>query len=106
MERIIKKRLQQHFGTSDILSPAQHGFRSRRSATSNLLLAIELWISSLDRGAPVDVAYIDFSKAFDKVPHGRLVSKLNAYGVRGKILHWISEFLDKRQLRVKLNNGL
>jgi hypothetical protein len=56
---------------------------------TQLLVVIELWMQMLDSGDPVDAIYLDFSKAFDIVPHQRLLSKLKAYGIVGGINDWI-----------------
>ena len=61
---------------------------------------IEEWSAALEKGNPVDIAYLDFAKAFDSVPHERLLCKLQAYGVRGKVLRWIRAFLTNRRQRV------
>ena len=52
-----------------------------------------------------DILYLDFAKAFDTVPHQRLINKLEAYGVEGTILKWISSFLSNRTQRVRVNNS-
>ena len=44
----------------------------------------------------LDVIYLDFQKAFDKVPHARLIKKVNAHGINGKILTWIEAWLSGR----------
>ena len=58
---------------------------------------------ALDRGEDVDVIYLDFAKAFDKVPHKRLLRKLSGYGIKGKVYNWIKEFLSNRKQRVVIN---
>jgi hypothetical protein len=60
----------------------------------------------VDNGEPVDVIYLDFQKAFDKVPHKRLMMKLNAYGVKGAVATWIQNWLDNREQRVVLNQSV
>ena len=57
----------------------------------------------LDQNIPVDVAYLDFRKAFDSVPHKRLVHKMRGYGVDGNLLNWISDFLKDRTQYVSVN---
>ena len=57
-----------------------------------------------DLGLPWDAVYTDFSKAFDSVPHERLLNKLYAYGIRGNLLNWIRDFLSDRKQRVVLGN--
>ena len=58
---------------------------------------------AIDRGEEVDVIYLDFAKAFDKVPHKRLLSKLRRYGIKGKIYDWIKDLLSNRKQRVVIN---
>ena len=58
-----------------------------------------------DEGYAVDVLYLDSAKAFDKVPHGRLISKCKGLGIDGKVLAWIQEWLSGRQQRVVLNGN-
>ena len=57
-------------------------------------------MEKLDNGRSVDVIYLDFAKAFDKVPHKRLLRKLKVYGVSGELLSWISGWLLNRWQRV------
>jgi len=57
----------------------------------------------VDSGYPVDVIYLGFQKAFDKVPHRRLIMKLAALGIRGNILQWIENWFSDRNQRVVLN---
>ena len=57
----------------------------------------------LDEGKPVDVVYLDFAKAFDKVPHMRLIDKLNALGIDGNIAKWIQNWLTDRKQRAIVN---
>ena len=54
---------------------------------------------------PTDVAYLDFRKAFDAVPHKRLLFKLSKYGIKGELLSWIKDFLSERSQFVKINNA-
>ena len=60
----------------------------------------------LDQGEPVDVLYLDFNKAFDTVPHQRLLLKLKSSGVNGKALQFIESFLLDRVQRVKIRDEL
>ncbi|CAI2738296.1 unnamed protein product [Dicrocoelium dendriticum] len=105
VERILKRALQLHFENLNIISCAQHGFRRARSCTSNLLVARENWARSLDAGKRLDMVFVDFSKAFDKVPHERLLLKLRGTGVSGNVLSWIADFLNGRTMRVKVNEA-
>ena len=81
-----------------IFSAAQYGFRSKRSCVLQLLEVFDYWTDALDKGIPVDVVYFDFRKAFDSVPHKRMLKKIEAYGITGKLL--VSGFLTNRLQRV------
>ena len=60
------------------------------------------WTKDRDAGNPIDVVYLDFSKAFDLVPKRRLLYKLQHLGLRGNLLKWIGFFLSKSTFRVKV----
>jgi hypothetical protein len=81
----------------------KHGFRSKRSCETQLVISIQDLAKSLADGNQIDIILLDFSKAFDKVPHQRLIHKLNYYGIRDKNLNWITDFLGNRQQQVLLN---
>ena len=57
----------------------------------------------MDEGKAVSVAYLDFSKVFDTVPHNILVEKLAAHGLDGRTLHWVEHWLDGQAQRVVVN---
>ena len=105
LESIVRDHLLEHFSSTGLLHEAQHGFLPRRSCSSQLMEAIEDWSAAVEDGDPVDIAYLDFSKAFDSVPHQRLLGKLRAYGVRGKLLGWIEAFLVGRKQRVVIQGS-
>ena len=86
-----------------ILAVEQHGFRRGRSCLTNLLVTLEEWTKWYDDGLAFDVLYLDFRKAFDSVPHARLIYKLRRYGICGKLCNWIEDFLSDRKQRVCLN---
>ncbi|BHF75663.1 hypothetical protein SprV_0501875900 [Sparganum proliferum] len=102
MERIIKRELMRFLEQHHLLSNAQHGFRRGRSCLTNLLYCLEQWSRAIDEGNVVHVAYIDFKKAFDSVPHQLLLYKLGRIRVRGKLLKWIENFLIGRSQTVRL----
>ena len=106
MERLVVSALEGFLRTSKGICSQQHGFTQRRSCVSNLLTAREHWCSAVDKGEQVDVIFIDFSKAFDRVPHGRLLSKLEAIGISGRLLGWIADFLRNRVNQVAVNEVL
>ena len=102
LEHVIHSQIMDHYDRLGILTDKQHGFRSRRSCESQLIITIDSIAKSLAAGEQVDVILLDFSKAFDKVPHQRLLHKLDYYGVRGTTWHWIRDFLSKRTQHVNL----
>ena len=105
LERIIRKQVVNHLEDNELLSKHQHGFTRKRSCQTNLLETLEEWTKALDEGYSLDAIYLDYSKAFDTVPHRRLISKLNGYGVKGKVLLWIQDFLTDRQQQVVIGSS-
>ena len=77
--------------------------REKNRGFANLLEVFEHWTSSMDEGYGVDVIYLDYKKAFDTVPHERLLTKLKLLGIRGNVLKWIANFLHNRLMRVIVN---
>ena len=104
METFIKKALYEHLINNNILSKYQYGFVSGRSTITQLLVTLNEWLYNLDNDIQTDAAYMDFRKAFDSVPHKRLINKLKAYKIDGQILKWIISFLSDRTQYVKINN--
>ena len=80
----------------------QFGFMKGRSTVLQLFKVLDMWTAELEEGGCIDVVYTDFEKAFDKVPHKRLLSKLKSYGLSDNIISWIEAFLCNRQQRVKI----
>ena len=105
MESIIRDRIVTHLEKNKILSDSQHGFVPHRNCMTNLLLAMEKWTEMLEVGAPIDVIYTDFAKAFDRVSHKRLLQKLHKIGIVGNTWNWIRAFLMGRTQRVKVDDA-
>lgn len=93
MEHIIASNLTKHFTQHNILYDLQHGFRERRSCETQLVQLIEDLHRNLTAGKQTEIILLDFSKAFDKVCHLKLLYKLNMHGVQGNTLRWIQSFL-------------
>ena len=106
LESIIRDTLSNYLSDNNLLSPNQHGFIPRRSCCTQLLHDLNNWTLSLDEHLSTDVVYFDFSKAFDSVPHTRLILKLQAYGINGQLLNWFKNFLTGRLQCVKINSVL
>jgi hypothetical protein len=87
------------------MSSEQHGFMTGRSCLTNLLETFESWTKALDEGYGLDIIYLDYRKAFDSVPHVRLIEKLKTW-IKGKLLVWIADFLKSRSMRVELRGVL
>ena len=100
LEHVVHSSIMNHFDNHSILSDAQHGFRKSRSCETQLLVTTHDFAKTLSDRKQVDVVLLDFSKAFDKVPHQRLMSKLHYYGVRNNTLGWIKAFLSGRTQQV------
>ena len=103
LEHIMTDHIKQHAIINNTQDKAQHGFTTKKSTTGNLIEALNVWTEALSHGLPVDVVYLDFEKAFDKVPHERLLNQLERYGIKGNILQWIRDYLSNRQQRVRVN---
>jgi hypothetical protein len=101
MESVISDAIRFH--VMDKISASQHGFLSGRSTVTQLLETLEDWTLSLDNNKVIDVLYIDIAKAFDSVSHIKLISKLELYGISGKLLIWIKAFLSNRKQRVVID---
>ena len=84
----------------NLINTSQLGFLKARSCLTNLLCYLEEITKWVDDGSHVDVVYLDFQKAFDKVPHQRLLLKLKACGIGNNVINWIEEWLTHRSQRV------
>ena len=99
MESIIKDVVMTYL-ENNLLSNCQFGFVSGRSVQLQLLSLLNDWTDNLDSGHTIDVIYLDFQKAFDSVPHMRLLSKLRSYGFRDPLQGSLKSFLIGRRQRV------
>ena len=96
MEAAVRETILTHLKRKSLLSTRQFGFLGGRSTILQLLTFLDKCVDAISRGNVTDVVYLDFLKAFDTVPHKRLMVKLQAYGISGVILNWINAFLDGR----------
>lgn len=106
LERIICTQLTAYLNEHNLLDRSQFGFVAGRSTTLQLLQCLDDWTSGLEVGASVDSIMIDYAKAFDSVSHEKLLSKLISYGISGKILSWISNFLLGRTQQVSVGSSI
>jgi len=91
-----------YFKVNMLFSNKQFGFIKGRSTTLQLLQILDTWTEWLEQGGQVDVVYTDLEKAFDKIPHKRLISKLHSYGLHKEIIEWLKAFLTNRKQRVRI----
>uniref|UniRef100_A0A8C5LWX5 Reverse transcriptase domain-containing protein n=1 Tax=Leptobrachium leishanense TaxID=445787 RepID=A0A8C5LWX5_9ANUR len=103
METMLKERIVEHLKTHRLQDEKQHGFTSGRSCQTNLIDFFDWVTKIIDTGGAVDIAYLDFSKAFDTVPHRRLINKLQSLSLDSNIVEWIRQWLSDRQQRVAVN---
>ena len=81
-----------------LFSNRQHGFVKGKLCLTNLLESFETWTKALDEGYGLDIIiYLDYRKAFDMVPHQRLLHKLRLHGVTPKYVAWIENYLSNRK---------
>ena len=100
LEHIITSNIVKHLDDNKILFDLQYGFRAKRFCETQLIVLVEELHQKA--GKQTNVILFDFSKAFDKVNHEKLIYKLHGYGIRGKTLTWIKAFLNCRSQTVVL----
>ena len=98
----MRDSLMTYLEENDLFAKEQHGFVKRKSCATNLLETVDLVAKSLSDGLAVNVVYLDFLKAFDMVPHKRLLHKLNGLGLKKELINWFGSFLSDRRQRVVL----
>jgi len=97
MESVIKQKMLDYLLHNNLISRHQHGFLS-------IILHVHSCLNAIHNSYSVDVAYIDFCKAFDSVCHSKLLRKLESVGIGGNLLSWMNDYLSNRTQRVKVGN--
>ena len=100
LEHIIDSNIRAHLDRHKILTDAQHGFRQKKSCETQLITTIRDFAESINDKDQTDAILLDFSKAFDKVDHKLLLSKLSSYGISNSLLAWLKSFLSNREQTV------
>ena len=103
LETVIRNNMVKFLEDNQFMKDSQHGFRNKRSCLTNLLDFFHDVFDKYDECRSVDIIYLDFQKAFDKVPHRRLLDKLLTHGICGSIHKWIKDWLSERKQRVVIN---
>ena len=106
MEHVIAGYMRQVWENSDWIYEGQHGFRPGYSCESQIITICQDISDALDEATRLDAIIIDFSKAFDRVPHDRLLKKISDSGVDPRVIVWIREFLIGRSQRVRVGGKL
>ena len=105
VEHILTSNIMQHLDKHNILHDAQHGFRKHRSTETQLIQLIDNLAHNIDKRIRTDAILLDFQKAFDKVPHQRLLYKLAYYGISPQAHNWVQSFLTNRTQQVLLEGN-
>lgn len=92
-ETIIREEIMTHMRTYNLFSEKQYGFIPGWSTVLQLIKVMDKWTETIDDGYAIDVIYCDFMKAFDRVAHKRLMSKIKSYGIGKEYQEWITAFL-------------
>jgi len=104
-ESVLRDEIVNHLEKFNLIKQSQHGFRKGYSCVSNLLSFLESVTADVDAKQNVNTIYLDFAKAFDKVPHQRLLLKLRAHGIDGVVCNWIEAWLNDRWQKVRLEGS-
>ena len=89
LEGILSDRIYRHLERQGLIRDSQHGFVSGKSCLTNLIEFFEGVTKKVDEGSAVDVVYMDFSQAFDKVPHGSLLHLVQSHTIKGEVAKWV-----------------
>ena len=101
----MRNKVMAHMTRNNLLSSLHHGFLHGRSCTTQLLEVLDKLTEATEQVYRVDAIYFDVAKAFDTVPHKRLLVKLAGYGIDGKVLQRVAAILEGRRQRVLINGS-
>lgn len=103
MESLLKEGIVRHLERNQVINKSQHSFMRGKSCATNLVEFLNKLTVKVDGGEPFDIAYLDFAKAFDKVPKRRLLKKVWAHGIQGQLYTLIEAWFSDGSQRVVLN---
>ena len=103
LEKLIRIQVVEYMKSEILFSDLQFGFIKDRSTSLQLLNTINDWACAIENSNSSDCIYLDYQKAFETVPHKRLISKLYAYNIYEKIINWIKYYLSERKQYVEIN---
>ena len=104
LERIVRARVTTYLEDNNLLDPTQHGGRTGRSTLSQLLTQYDQVLHWLEGGANVDIVYLDFAKAYDKVDIWLLLNKIKDLGIQGDLGRWLANFLVGRRQAIRVGD--
>ena len=96
-------KISDHLIKNKLIKDSQHGFMKNKSITTCLLQFYDNIFQEYEAGRAVDIIFLDLKKAFDKVPHKKLIRKLRKLKIRGETLKWVKNWLKNRKQRVVIN---
>ena len=105
LEHIIYSSIFSHLKEYNILHKEQHGFQADKTCETQLIMTINNFANCLNENSQIDCIFLDFSKAFNRVPHNRLCEKLSYYGISDPLLLWIKHYLFNRDQRVIIDGS-
>ena len=103
LETIIRNSIVKFLVSNDLLSVYQYGFLKGRSTTLQLLKVLNDWTESMENKFNTDCIYLDYQKAFDSVPHRKLIAKLRSYKINECLVNWVEDYLQNRSQFVEIN---
>ena len=103
LEKLVRNQIAEYMQSKKLFSHLQFGFLKGWSTSLQLLNIMNDWTSSIENGTFNDCIYLDYQKAFDTVPHNRLISKLYVYNLDAKIIKWIKYYLSEKKQFVEIN---
>lgn len=106
LEHIVSNHITNHLEANNLLTPFQHGFRKGYSTITQLVSTVHDNAASLDKSGQNDVIFLDFSKAFDRAPHGKLLIKLQRLGIEPIVIKWIKSYLANRKQFVAMGDSV
>ena len=104
-EKLLKKHVVRHLERNNIIPEQQHGFRAGKSVETQMLECVNDWSLAIDKNSCTDVVYFDFSKAFDRVSHVKLLHRLKTLRFHISIVNWITSFLSERTFQVTIGRA-
>ena len=102
----MNKNIVKFLSQNDLINQSQHGFLQGRSTDTILLKFYDYVTDCMDRNLVVDAVFLDFSKAFESVPHDILIARLKSCGIGGNVADWIEDFLSDRYQRFRVGSVL